>query len=277
MKRATYFLTALGLSGCFLQQNKPNPPVQPANGGVVGMVAIEDMRGQESGAVFVGIFAPKTNSKSVVSRIAGRPEQSECKVVRSPLAATSALISVGQLSFGTALQSAHVTVEEKENHRYVKVLPPDFPAGTYHVAAGGVGGISPFEAYLQMPEALLDVSVNGQAFGSASVLVRKSDPLVMSWREPAVPNAEHVVAMDIEAKSATENITLKCLAVESSLAVMGGSHLWQIPQDKLAEIPAMKGAKIYFVRAIVKDSITAYLDLRLQGLRTWLTEAEVGD
>ncbi len=276
MKRALFALVSLALSGCFLDQHKPGPGTQPASGGVQGVIAVEDVKGPNTGAQFVGLFARQAEKSGVVSRVTSRPEQSQCNIKRKTLAAASGLISVGQLSFGTALQSTHLLVEENENHQYKRTLNADFPAGTYHVAAVGVSGIPGFQEYLQMPEALQDVTVNGQAFGSSSVLIRKSDELVASWRQPAVPNAEQVVVLDVEAKTATELITLHCIGIESSFAVSGGNYVWHIPSSKLAEIPEMKNAFVYFVRAIVKDSKSTYLDLQLQGLRTWYTEAEVG-
>lgn len=277
MKRAIFALACLALSGCFLDQHKPNPVTNPANGAVQGIIAIEDLKGPNTGALFMAMFARKSDAAGVVSRISARPEQSQCRIKRKPLSAAVGFISVGKLSFGTALQSTHLPVEETENHQYTRTLPADFPAGTYHVAAAGVDGIAGFQEYLQMPEQLQDVSLNGQAMGSSSVLLRKSDPLVASWRQPAVPNADQVMILDVETKTATESITLHCIGIESSFAAAGGSYLWQIPAQTLAELPEVKDAFVYFIRAIVKDSKSTYLDLQIQGLRTWYTEAEVGD
>lgn len=276
MKRAIFALASLALSGCFLDQHKPNPVTNSASGSVEGIVAIEDVKGPTTGAMFMAMFARAADTTSRISRVTARPEQSQCKLKRKPLAATAGLISVGQLSFGTALQSTHLLVEENDKHQYTRTLNPDFPAGTYHVAAAGVTGLPGFQAYLQVPESLQDVSVNGQAFGSSSVLLRKTDTLVASWRQPAVPNADQVVILDIETKTATESITLHCIGIEGSFAAAGGSYVWQIPAQHLADLPETKSALVYFVRAIVKDEKSSYLNLQIQGLRTWFTEAEVG-
>ncbi len=278
MKRVLFVVASVILAGCFLEQHKPSPPVQSATGAVEGIIAIQDFKGVDPGGVFMGLFAYKGAAASRLDRISARPEQSQCRLQRKSLAAAAGFISVGTLSFGPALQNTHLEVEQTASHQYQRALAPDFPAGVYQVAAAGVPGVPGFQALLQMPEALQDVTVNGQAFGSSSVLVRKSDTLVASWRQPSVPNADHIVVLDIETKSASEKVTLHCVGDESSFQGSGGSYQWSIPAQTLAEVPAMRGAMVYFLRAIVvNDKPSAYLNVQLQGVRSWSTEAEVGD
>ncbi len=276
MKIVLSALLLVTLSGCFLNQHKPNPPAQPANGGLIGVVALEDFKGVESGTTFVGLFARKSDSARVVAKIESRPEQSLCEISRKPLAVRGNLISIGQLSIGTALQSTHLLVPEDDQHRYIRRFNPDFPAGTYEVSASGVSGIPAFGVYLKLPEALQDVSVNGQAFGSSSMLVRKSDPLIASWRSPTLPSSDQIVILDVETKSATEKIVLHCIALEYTLSGAGGSLLWQIPADKLTGLAEMKDADVYFSRGVITDIKQSYLDLQVQGLRTWFSKAEIG-
>jgi hypothetical protein len=274
MKRVLFALVALTLSGCFLEQHKPNPPVQGASGAVRGIIAIEDVKGVESFAVFKAFFANQTGTSSrIVRQVTSRPEQSQCKVNKKSLKASSGLISVGQLSFGTALQSTHLLVEENTDHEYKRYFSPDFPTGTYNVAAKGTASIPGFQQYIQVPEALQDVSVNGQAFGSSSVLIRKADTLVASWRQPTLPNSDHLIFLDIE----TKTVTLNCIGIESSFEAAGGSFVWRIAPETFAELPTMKDARILFVRGLVSDSKNDYLNLQVQGLRTWYTAAEIGD
>lgn len=275
MKRAFAALAVLTLAGCFLQQNKPN--ANPTGPAIEGIVAIEDLTGPQSGAAFLAIFARAASSVHAAYRLTdARPQQSQCGIKRKALSAASSLISVGKLSFGTALQSSQITVDEDENHQYVRSLKAGYPSGVYEVSASGLADIPGFRAYLHLPEPVADPSVNAQAFGSSSVLIRKSQPLVAIWRPAAAPNSDHVAILDVETKTASEKITLHCIAVEDTLPQADGFVRWEIPASKLVDLPEVKAADIYLVRAIVKEAKANQVSLQMQGLRTHFTAAEVG-
>jgi hypothetical protein len=277
MKQVAYAFAVLVLSGCFLQQTKPSPTTQSGGDPIEGVVSITDLKGPVTGGLFSGKFYAKGRSADFRGRIKSRPEEMSCKIFREPRAVSRALVSVGKLTFGSALQNLGVEVPETQDHAYVKELAPDFPSGVYTVVASGRENLQSFGDHVVMPEQLQDVTVNGQAFGSSSVLIRKGDDLVATWREPAVPNENHISILNVGVRTATEIITLYCLGLEKSYPTAGGNKVWKIPASYLADLPADKDAEIAVTRLILRGWILANLDVQFQGIRTHFTAAEVGE
>jgi len=276
-----FFLVALLLAGCMLKQEAPKPTPPPVRVPITGVVAIEDLVAPgATSALFYAAFRSKpqaqaTARQALLATVAARPDAAPVCQIVNPQQKTgprpAAWLSVGTLVFGPALQTTGTPVEPNDEHRYIKKLDPGFPAGVYNVAAKGLGDTPGFSATFSMPEAVSYVSLGGVRLDSGALKARRNEPLVFGWRTPAVAHEANLDLIEIEGKRAGgEAVVLRCAAREMSVPVEAGDAKWVLTPD-LASFAPKSRARMFFLRAHIRDARSTYVDVQLQGLRTHAT------
>lgn len=276
---------AFVLSGCFLDQNPPAPMDGPIGPAYSGVVALSDNSGwgTPEATFWAGFWkveaAPSRNSRSArLSRHAAKGGRAECSSSISSLEPADqgnlSLVSVGDLSFGPALQDVLDTAKPDSINYYRKVITAGIPAGLYQVVAEGSNDIKKFGDFISVPEAFQEASVNGVIMEEGIPLLHK-EPIRVKWRKPAVEHGGNYILLDFLAESETHLHAITCVAKETDLTNQDAFAHWELPQAMVNEFPLTTAAAFRLTRAHVRGAANDQISVEFQGLKTKTTPAVI--
>ncbi len=290
LRHVFFVLAVVSLSGCFLKQD---PPATTQNGTfspVDGLIALEDISGDQAGAALQVEFAhlgrsaflPRYSPDGVAVEGFGHeklmPTKSPmCKLMQgSRDQRTITFVSAGDVAFGADQQTTLYTVNEKSDHSYFMSLAAGVPSGSYQVQIGGSKDVPKFGISMMLPENLAEVTFNSATLDERTLALKISKALNVSWKAPVLINDATLMVVDIYATTANAAFDLHCATPETSQLVdKAGAKEWIIPADYMGQLPVTNTAQVFLSRANIWGGTKDTLSVQVQALRTNFVKASL--
>lgn len=273
------FLIVLLLSGCLLQQNKPEPTTPPVSVTLSGIVRVEDYFGPENQAYIKAQFVEsKEEGSRALKANLSRAKTTECvyEAKDRSAAAAAALIPVGDLYFGPALQSTQLKIPTSEAGLYYQKLDPGIESGQYMVAATGTDKWKGFQEYLSMPGQVVSPKMGDDSFNTSDVHFKLNEAPVVSWEAPnAVSGDEGIMIFEATVQTEKKLWDVFCVAAEKEIEEVEGRRVWKLDLTETQKMPAANIAIFYLTRAYVKSPQRKDLKFQMQGWRTHYTLGQI--
>jgi hypothetical protein len=279
---------------CFLKQDPPPQPVQSGSTVVEGVITMEDLQTYDNGAALISAdfwqqakaaasaraFQKLDRGHERLNRAMVRDTAPQCQVQHAtksdaPATVDAKLLSAGVITFGAALQTGQLALDQDSNGSYKRRLDPNVPAGIYQIKVGGSSEVPGFSMNVSMPEALQNVVFLIGDGSRSTVDIKRDKPLNIGWKAPAVANTNTIMIADVYADTAHETWRVRCAAKESSMTGGAGILTWTIGSSLLSQLPTTNDAQVYLMRAHLFSAQGNNIDIQSQGMRIFLSEATI--
>lgn len=185
------------------------------------------------------------------------------------------LLSAGVVTFGAALQSGMLALDQDHLGRYKRRLDPRLASGIYQVKVEGSREVPAFSMNVSMPEAFQNVVFLTDPAARGPLNLPKGSSLKMGWKPPTQPNTNTIMIVDVYADLPNEIWRVRCATKESSLINGTPIVLWSIDSQYLDKLPSTQSAQVNLMRAHILGASNEQLEVESQGLRVFLTPATI--